>query len=59
MDDIISKLSTGEYAYEVKSMENHLTFQKAQAFFDENKKGSSELVKLHISSRYIKEGILS
>ena len=59
MDDIISKLSSGEYAYEVKSMENHLSFQKAQAFFDENKKGSSELVKLHISSRYIEEGILS
>lgn len=59
MDDIISKLSAGEYAYEIKSIENHLAFHKAKAFFEENKKDTSEFIKLHISSRYVKEGIPS
>jgi L-ascorbate metabolism protein UlaG (beta-lactamase superfamily) len=59
MNDIIEKLSVGEYAYEVKAAENHLAFHKAEEFFESNKKETSELVKLHISSRYIEEGILS
>lgn len=51
-DLIREKESRGEYSYEKGAINSHLSFQKAQAFYDTNKKESSVLLKLHISSRY-------
>lgn len=51
-DVILGKVQNGEYSYEIDAVRNHLSFQKADAFYQKNRKKDSELVKLHISSRY-------
>lgn len=53
-DLIREKEERGEYSYEKGAINSHLSFQKGQAFYDKNKKESSVLLKLHISSRYDK-----
>lgn len=54
-DVILDKVSKGNYSYEIDAVRNHLSFQKADAFYQSNRKQDSELVKLHISSRYFKD----
>lgn len=51
--DIQEKLDRGEYAYEIGAKNSHLSFQKTQRFFDENRKEESRLIKLHISEKYL------
>lgn len=51
-DVIRTKEERGEFCYEKGAINSHLSFQKAQAFYDSNKKESSQLIKLHMSSRY-------
>jgi len=53
--DILAKEKQGKFAYEKGSKNSHLSFQKAQKFYDENKGENSEYLKLHISGRYEKE----
>jgi L-ascorbate metabolism protein UlaG (beta-lactamase superfamily) len=50
---IISKQAKGMYAHEVRSLDSHLSFQKAQDWIDSQKKESSEVIRLHVSSVYI------
>lgn len=52
---IFDKLASGEFSYERQAINNHLSFQQAKAFINKNKKKESEILKLHISSRYEKE----
>lgn len=52
---IEEKQANGEYAYEVRAMNNHLSFEQAERFINENKKEGSEVLKLHMSSRYVGE----
>ena len=49
---IISKQEKGLFAHEVRSLDSHLSFQKAQDWIDSQKKESSEVIKLHVSSVY-------
>lgn len=51
-DIIAEKKMLGKFAYEEGAINSHLSFQQAKAFFDENKKEDSELIRLHESSRY-------
>lgn len=53
-DNIKKKLNDGVYAYEVRSKEYHLSFQEAEKWIESQKKSTSEIVKLHISSSYEK-----
>lgn len=53
-DVIDEKKRLKVYSYEIIAVDNHLSFQSAQKFINENKKESSEVLKLHISSRYSK-----
>ena len=55
-DIIAEKKILGKFAYEEGAINSHLSFQQAQAFFDENKKEDSELIRLHESSRYKQNG---
>lgn len=51
--DIIAKTIKGEYAHEVTSSMNHMSFQRAQKWLDINFEfGKSRLIPLHISSTY-------
>lgn len=50
--DIAEKLEKGVFCYEIGAKESHLSFQKAHKFYDENRKESSELIKLHMSHKY-------
>lgn len=50
---IDEKTARGEFSYEMDATQNHLSFQKADKFIEENKKETSEVLKLHISSRYL------
>lgn len=52
---IFDKLANGEFSYERQAINNHLSFQQAEAFINKNKKKESEILKLHMSSRYKKE----
>lgn len=53
IDQVIhEKEMLGVYVYEREAKLNHLSWQKAQEFFETNRNEKSELVKLHISSRY-------
>lgn len=54
-DVILSKISKGQYAYEIRAIDNHLSFEEAKAFFEANKKETSKLIPLHISNRYSQE----
>ena len=51
-DYIDEKKQKGIYAYEEEAILNHLSWQKAQAFYESQKGAKSQLLKLHISSRY-------
>lgn len=51
-DIIFEKLSNGQFAYEQKAIRNHLSFQQATAWINKNKKEDSEVIKLHMSTRY-------
>lgn len=53
---INEKKKQGIFAYEEDAIKNHLSFQKSLAFYEANKGENSEMVKLHISSRY--EGLI-
>lgn len=55
-DVINEKREKGIFVYEEEAILNHLSWQKAQAFYDSQKGSKSQLLKLHISSRY--EGIV-
>ena len=52
---INEKKENGEYAYEEKAIKNHLSIQAAEKWISENKKETSEVLVLHVSSRYDKE----
>lgn len=53
IDDVITqKLANHEYSYEIRAIQNHLSFQQSRAFFERNKHEGSEYVKLHVSNRY-------
>lgn len=52
LEAIEYKRSHGIYSYEEGAMNSHLSSDQAWNFFNENRKPSSELVKLHISSSY-------
>ena len=51
--DIAEKMALGKFAYEIGAMNSHLSFQKSQAFVDENAIGTHTFVKLHMSKRYL------
>lgn len=50
--DIEHDKSMGKYAYQEDAIKVHLSFERAQEFFEQNKDFHSQLIKLHISSRY-------
>lgn len=53
-DRIKSKIEAGLFAHEFRSLDTHLSFRKAQDWIDSQKKDSSEVVRLHMSSHYTK-----
>lgn len=50
---IRNKINDGVYAYEVRSKEYHLSFQQAEEWILSQKKDTSEVVLLHVSSSYL------
>lgn len=50
---IQNKVNDGIFAYEIRSREYHLSFQKAFDWISSQKKDDSEVVMLHISSSYV------
>lgn len=54
-DIIDAKKEKGEFSYEMDATQNHLSFQRAEKFIQENKGERGEVIKLHISSRYLDE----
>jgi phosphoribosyl 1,2-cyclic phosphodiesterase len=50
---IMQKAYDGVFAYEVRSKEYHLSFQKASDWILSQKKDDSEILMLHISSSYV------
>lgn len=54
---IDNKVEAGKFSYEKRAIKNHLSFQQAQEFHEENRKESSKLIKLHMSSRYEQNNI--
>lgn len=49
---IDKKHEENEYAYELRAMNSHLSEQQAKCFINENKKETSEVIRLHESDRY-------
>lgn len=43
---------TGEFCRAYQSIDSHLSYQQAKAFYDDNRKPSSQLIPLHQSSTY-------
>lgn len=52
---IKDKVNAGIFAYEVRTLDSHLSFQKAQDWIKDQKNEKSEIIKLHISSYYREE----
>lgn len=52
---IAEKEELGQFCYEKGAKNSHLSFQKAQEFINMNKGEHTEILKLHISSKYEKE----
>ncbi len=52
---IDEKIAKGEYAYEIGAINSHLSFQQAQAFLETNANEKSQVIKLHMSTRYAHE----
>lgn len=52
---ILEKAKEGVFIYEVRSKDTHLSFQKAEDWINSQKKETSEVVKLHISSHYVEK----
>ena len=50
---ITQKINDGVFAYEVRSREYHLSFQKANDWINSQRKDTSEVLMLHISSSYV------
>jgi len=50
---IKQKAQDGVYAYEVRSKEYHLSFQKASEWINSQRKNDSEILMLHISASYV------
>ena len=53
IEKIKRKINDGLYAYEVRSKENHLSFDQAESWIEEQQKDDSKVIKLHISSFYV------
>lgn len=51
-DRIIEKQDKGLFAHEIRSLDSHLSFQKAQDWISSQRKADSEIIKLHVSSYY-------
>lgn len=51
-DQIAKKEEKGEYAYQKDSKNTHLSEQEAREFIRQNKKKTSEIIRLHESSAY-------
>lgn len=59
IEDIIDdKLKRHVYCYELYAVENHMSFQIARKWLEENKSNKSQIEMLHISSRYYNKGVL-
>lgn len=52
-ETIKQKALDGVFAYEVRALGYHLSFQKASEWINSQRKDSSEIVMLHISSSYV------
>jgi phosphoribosyl 1,2-cyclic phosphodiesterase len=52
-EKIQKKINDGLYAYEVRSQENHLSFDQAVSWIESQKKKDSVIIKLHTSSTYL------
>lgn len=52
---IQTKVNAGIFAYEIRTLDSHLSFQKAQDWINKQKKASSEIIRLHVSSHYKEE----
>lgn len=52
-ESITQKINDGVYAYEIRARDYHLSFQKANAWINSQRKEDSEIVMLHISSSYM------
>lgn len=53
LEKIKRKINDGLFAYEVRSKENHLSFDQAESWIESQRKNTSEVIKLHISSFYV------
>lgn len=51
-DVIDDKIKNNEFAYELGSIESHLSFQQAESFLNENAREDSKILKLHMSDKY-------
>jgi len=51
---IYAKVEAGIFAHEFRSLDTHLSVQKAQDWINTQKKEDSEVIKLHMSSHYLK-----
>lgn len=49
---IKEKKEQGLFSYEIRALDSHLSFQKADSWINSQKKESSEIIKLHTSSYY-------
>jgi phosphoribosyl 1,2-cyclic phosphodiesterase len=52
-EKIKKKINDGIFAYEVRAKENHLSFDQASSWIESQRKNSSVIIKLHISSLYL------
>ena len=59
--DIERKKILGQYAHEVAAVYNHQSFQRAQAWLNDQAKPESRVMKLHLSSSYFmdEDGVIS
>lgn len=53
LEKIKRKINDGLFAYEVRSKENHLSFDQAESWIESQRKNTSQVIKLHISSFYV------
>lgn len=53
LEKIKRKINDGLFAYEVRSKENHLSFDQAESWIESQRKSNSQVIKLHISSFYV------
>jgi phosphoribosyl 1,2-cyclic phosphodiesterase len=54
-EQIAKKIQDGIFAYEIRSKDSHLSFQKAYDWISKQKKEDSEILMLHISPSYLKK----